>query len=95
MLFVGNSRFITREFLSELPTGLIFINNAVDTFTVGDKLISIRSKQIIDRPIRLISDSQKAFIRWANTLFVSFLVIAYGLGRRYWRNKQKRLLLSL
>ncbi len=95
LLFVGNSRFITREFLQRIPTNLIFINNAVDTFTIGDDLISIRSKQIVDRPIKLISDSQKALIRWGNTLSMSFLVILYGLGRRYWRNKQKNLLQAL
>ncbi len=94
LLFVGNSRFVTREFSQNNPENLIFINNAIDVFTIGDEFISIRAKEIIERPIKLISDNQKALIRWGNTLIISLFVILYGMGRRYWRRKQKLLLIN-
>jgi len=93
ILFIANSRFVTREFAQNSSTNLLFLNNAVDMLTIGDDLISIRSKQIIDRPIKIISDIQKEFIRWGNILVMSFLIVIYGIMRRYWRRKQKQLLI--
>lgn len=90
-LLVGNTRFLTRQFAESSQGNLIFLNNAVDALTIGDELIAIRSKKITERPIRLVSDETKAFIRWSNTLLMPILVIAFGLIRHLLR-KQKKML---
>lgn len=88
---VSNTRFITREFVQNSPENLVFMSNAIDAFTLGESLISIRSKQVTDRPIKLISDETKAIIRWINILIMPFFVVLFGLTRRWFRKRQKQL----
>ncbi len=93
-LFVPNTRFITREFIQNSPENLVFMSNAIDALTIGESLISIRSKQITDRPIKLMSDEAKATIRWANVLIMPILIVIFGLVRRWLRNRQKQFTLT-
>ena len=75
---IGDSDFINEDFSSRFPENMIFFLNTVDALTLGDELISIRSKGITDRPISELSESQKNLIRWGNILVVPILVVVFG-----------------
>ncbi|MCK4411963.1 MAG: GldG family protein [Candidatus Eisenbacteria sp.] len=81
MLVVGNAQFATDGFLGQFPENSLFLQNAVDWMTVGDQLISIRSRGATDRPLKPISDATKSTIKLLCILGAPLLVIAFGLIR--------------
>ncbi len=87
LLFIANTRMVLRKYIQD--ENIVFLNNAIDSFSSGDDLISIRSKQITDRPITMLSDSTKSMVRWINILLIPILVIFFGLSRRWLRNQRK------
>ncbi|MDD3066358.1 MAG: GldG family protein [Candidatus Gracilibacteria bacterium] len=93
VLIVGNSDFPTKTF-GEDSGGQIFLLNAIDSFTLGDDLITIRSKQMSDRPLAAIGEVSKDFIRWGNILLMPVAFIGYGVARKFLRNAKKKALLA-
>ena len=89
VFIIGDSDFASLSFAGMFKENSVFFQNIVDAFTLGEELISIRSKGITDRPLEQISEVAKAVIRWGNIAFVSVLVIAFGLIRRMLRNAKK------
>ncbi|HPO05507.1 MAG TPA: GldG family protein [Candidatus Gracilibacteria bacterium] len=90
VLVVGNSNFINQSFAQQFPSNLAFFMNAMDVFNLGDQLVSIRAKNLIERPIMDLSPVQKNLIRWSNILFLPFLVLVYGGLRLFWRRTLKK-----
>lgn len=84
---VGNSNFIKDSFLQSSPDNLLFFQNLVDSLTLDQDLINIRSKGITDRPLKEISDGTKMFIRYANIFSLTILVIAFGVIRYFLRRR--------
>ena len=67
--------------------------NAVD-YLLGDKeLISLRSREITNRPLQELEDDVKARWKWINILFPSLLVMAFG-GLRMRREKNREKVLE-
>ncbi len=81
ILVVGNGMFASDNFLNQFPENSVFLLNAVDWMTLGDQLISIRSRGATDRPLKTISDGAKSTIKLAGILGAPLLVIAFGLVR--------------
>ena len=79
ILLVGNSRMIRDQFLQQSTSGAAFFENAVDMFAMGDKLIGIRTRTKMDRPIAQIGDSTKQVVRWANILGAPIIILMIGL----------------
>jgi ABC-type uncharacterized transport system involved in gliding motility auxiliary subunit len=92
LVIVGNSNFIFNNFLRQFRFNQIFFMNAVDWLTLGDKLIGIRSRGMIDRPLKEVTEREKALIRFANAFGVPFFVAMFGLLRFYLKRKTKKLL---
>ncbi len=92
VLVVGDSDFASASFIGQFRANLVFFMNAIDAFTLGDELISIRSKIIEDRPIIELSEFQKNLIKWGNIFLMPIVFVAYGLARRSFRNAKKRLI---
>jgi ABC-2 type transport system permease protein len=92
ILVVGDADFVSNQ--TGLQTNQIFLLNAIDSFTIGDELISIRSKLISDKPLKEISSSAKNLIRWGNILGIPLLFIAYGIYRRWERKNRKKALMA-
>ncbi len=90
IVVVGDSDFISQNYMRQFPENLLFFQNVVDALTLGDELISIRSKGLTDRPIAELSEHEKNMIRWGNVLIVPLLVVGFGLGRRMLRNAKKK-----
>ncbi|MDO8668044.1 MAG: GldG family protein [bacterium] len=89
LILVGDSDFINDNFLRNYPDNLVFFQNVVDSLALGDDLISIRSKGITERPIKEISESIKAMVRYANIFGITAVVILFGLARYFLRRRGK------
>ena len=88
IIVVGDSDFIQDGFLRNNPDNLNFFQNLVDSLSLDDDLINIRSKEITSRPIKELSDSAKIAIRYINVFGITFLVIIFGMIRYYSRRKK-------
>ncbi len=90
ILVVGNSQFASSNFLSMFPGNQNFILNAVDWMTLGDKLISIRSRGAVDRPLKITSGTGKLLFKYANTFGVAVLVAVFGFARFSMKKRARR-----
>ena len=90
LIVVGDSDFMRDSFLGQTPDNLVFFQNLVDSLTLDEDLINIRSKSVTYRPIEEeLSDGQKMFIRYINVFGVTIVVVAFGLFRYFSRRKNK------
>jgi ABC-type uncharacterized transport system involved in gliding motility auxiliary subunit len=89
ILVLTDSDFINDNNLKRFPDNSVFFLNAVDYLTVGSDLISIRSKSLADRPIKLLDDEGKIVIKTINIILIPALVVILGLIRFYKRKKNK------
>jgi len=89
VLLVGESDFVSNRFGKVMDSSRNFFFNAIDAFTLGDELISIRSKGVTDRPLADLSEGMKTALEWGNILGMSFVFIIYGLIRRQLRLAKK------
>jgi len=89
LLLVGDSDFLGDNFLRDYPDNLLFFQNAVDSLSLGDDLIAIRSKGVTERPLKEISESAKAAVRYANIFGLTALVMLFGLARYYLRRRNR------
>ncbi len=69
---------------------LNFILNAVDALTLGEELVTIRSKQPIDRSIGRISTASKVVWRFFTTLLIPLLIAGIGTFRMVVRRQSKQ-----
>ena len=90
VIVVGNSRFATDAFARQFPQGRIFLQNAIDWLTMGDYLISVRSKSIVDRPLRELSERGRTAYKAVNTYLLPFLVIVIGIVNLQLRRRRSR-----
>ena len=90
LIVVGDSDFINDNFLRTAPDNLVFFQNLVDSLNLDEDLINIRSKGIVERPIKELSDKERLTIRYANVLGVAVLVIIIGLLRYYFRKRKNK-----
>lgn len=87
---VGDSDFISDNFIQNSPDNLTFFQNIVDNLTLDDDLINIRSKVVTSRPIDdTLTDGKRLMIRYFNIFGVTVLVILFGMTRYYLRRKSK------
>ncbi|UCD85491.1 MAG: GldG family protein [Deltaproteobacteria bacterium] len=94
IIVVGNSAFISNGFMEnnlirQFPFNATFFLNAIDWLTLGEDLIGIRSRVVIDRPLKELSESGKRLVRYLGIGGVPLLVIGFGLVRFMLRRKRK------
>jgi len=88
VILVGDSDFL-RDSLSGGSDNLIFFQNLVDSLTLDEGLINIRSKGIASRPLMELSDGSKASIRYLNVFGLTVLALVFGLWRYYSRRRNR------
>jgi len=88
VILVGDSDFL-RDSLSGGSDNLIFFQNLVDSLTLDEGLINIRSKGIAARPLMELSDASKASIRYLNVFGLTVLALVFGLWRYYSRRRNR------
>lgn len=87
VLVVANSNFLENRYL--YPGNMEFMLNAVDYMSIGDKLISIRTRPTTDRPLKSLGGEMKNFLRLLNIVGVPLLVILFGMMRFYLKRRDK------
>lgn len=89
LAIVGDGDFLNDGFLRNYPDNLTFFLNVVDSLSLGDELISIRSKGVTERPIKELSETAKNALRYGNIFGLTVLVIVIGLVRYYLRRRER------
>lgn len=90
LIVVGDSDFVQENFLKQSPDNLTFFQNLVDSVSLDNALIDIRSKVVSSRPINDdLSDSTIAMIRYFNVFGITVVVVAFGVIRYFSRRKNK------
>lgn len=89
IIIVGDSDFVSDRFLQQYPDNLIFFQNLVDSLSLDEDLINIRSKGVSDRPIKELSEVQKATARYLNVFGLTGVIITFGMIRYFLRRKNK------
>lgn len=87
---IGDSDSFSDSIVQNFPQNLAFLLNVIDYTTLDKDLISIRSKNLIDRPLDEVSESQKALIKVIGIAFAPLLLVIYGSLRIYRRHKKKK-----
>jgi ABC-2 type transport system permease protein len=90
IVVVSNGRFFDDRNAWQFPGNLVFLLNAVDWLTLGNELISIRARRVVDRPIADMSDAQKATVKFADTFGVSLVVVLFGISRIFLKRRKRR-----
>jgi gliding-associated putative ABC transporter substrate-binding component GldG len=90
LLVISNSRLLTNNFINQFRGNALFFLNLIDWLNVGPELIKIRARQVNDRPLKEISDRQKGYIKFANSLGAALLVVVFGLVKLYLRRRAQR-----
>jgi ABC-2 type transport system permease protein len=87
IIVVGTSQFLAQG----RQDGQIFFLNAVDSLTLGEELIGIRSQNVTDRPLRETSDSEKLLLKFLVIGGIPVVVAIFGITRYFLRRRAKRL----
>jgi gliding-associated putative ABC transporter substrate-binding component GldG len=88
IIALADSDFISDEYLQRFPANLDFALNAVDYLTMGPELITIRAKNLTDRPLKQISNTLKTWLKIINIIIIPLLIIIIGLTRFYLRKRK-------
>jgi gliding-associated putative ABC transporter substrate-binding component GldG len=84
IVVVGDGDFMQDQFLGNKGNLLLF-ENIVDYLADDAGLITIRSKDVAEPPLEVVSDGTKNMLKYGDLLFPPLAVIAYGLFR--WRRR--------
>lgn len=90
----GSSRWIMDRFLPQFPQNAALFQNVVDALAMGDALIGIRSREVASRPIALIPDEVKAWLRYANVAAGPLMLALIGLAVFWMRRLRRRSLVA-
>lgn len=89
-VIVGDSDFLSGQFIQNSPQNITFALNAIDWLTQDESLIQIRSKNRIPDPLVFSTDAQKAAIKYFNTIGIPLLIILAAAIRLYLRRRKIR-----
>lgn len=92
-IVMGDSDFISDGFVNRFPQNLDLALNMVDYLTLDDALIDIRSKGASDRPLKVLSDSARASVKYFGILGMPIAVAVYGILRLHFRKRKSDSLL--
>lgn len=90
LVVMSSAAALTDDFLRGSQGNAMFLNNVADMLLMGDDLLNIRNAPTAQRPLRLLSDAQKAFYRWLNVLGVPVLLVLFGLALWMLKGKRRR-----
>ncbi|OGS35219.1 MAG: hypothetical protein A2474_08050 [Elusimicrobia bacterium RIFOXYC2_FULL_34_12] len=85
IIISGTAAIAKKEFMSDASSVTYFMN-IVDWLAEDYDLLSIRSRGLIYRPLKKVSDSTRIAIKYVSMLLLPVLAIIYGLFR--WKTRQ-------
>lgn len=90
MVIVTDNQFFNDKRAGGIPENATFILNTVDYLCGDEELITIRAKDVTQRPLAELSDGARQSIKWINVALPAFLIVGFGLVRwRINRNRRK------
>lgn len=89
LVLVGAASLFQRQLLQAGGHGGLFLNT-VDVLTLGDELVEIRSKQVMDTTLGKLSTAEKLGWRLFVTLFMPLVIAAAGASRMALRSLAKQ-----
>jgi gliding-associated putative ABC transporter substrate-binding component GldG len=89
---VGSSALVGDQMTNRL--NLTFFANLVDWLVQDERLMTIRTRSIENRPLETLGDAQRAAFKYGNMLGPSLLLVLFGLVRWRQRVTRKRVALS-
>lgn len=90
LFVVGDSDFVSSNFIRQVPDNEIFFVNLIDSVSNSANLASIRSKNIVDRPIKDLDESEKNYWKFIAIFAGAILIDVYGVFRIVKRKKSSR-----
>ena len=81
LIVVADSKFLSDDAGMSVPENMVFLMNAVDYLAGEKELISLRSREITNRPLDEIEDGTRTRWKWANVLLPSLLIAGFGMYR--------------
>ncbi len=89
LILAGAVTFLQKQLIKS-GGHLNFFLNSVDALTLGDELVTIRSKQPIDRSLGRVSAASKVIWRFFVTVFIPLWIAVIGTLRVFLRKKSKQ-----
>ncbi len=86
---IGDSEFATDNFVQKNSNNLILFQNIIDSMTLDQDLVNIRSKGITDRPLKALTELQKKYIKYFNIFGITFMAIIFGIVKYNLRKRKK------
>jgi len=81
VILISDSKFFADDGGGGSPENHIFVLNSID-FLLGDsELISLRSREITNRPLKEIENDARVKWKWANILIPSLFIMGFGFIR--------------
>ena len=81
LIVVSDSKFLADDAGMSVPENMVFLMNTVD-YLVGEKeLISLRSREITNRPLDEIDNGTRRRWKWVNVILPSLIIIGIGMYR--------------
>jgi gliding-associated putative ABC transporter substrate-binding component GldG len=90
LVVVGDAEFGGDQQISRDPSNAAMFLNTVDWLTQEAGLITIRSREVVSRPLDEVSDGKRKAVKYANVFGPPILVIVFGLMRWQARRRAKR-----
>jgi len=88
LVVVGDGEFFEDQKGGGDRDNLLFFQNLVDWLAQDEALITIRSREVTDRPLKSVSEPTKRFVKYANMIGSPALVILLGLV--VWQVRRRR-----
>ena len=86
VILLADSKFLSDDAGMSIPENMVFLMNAVDYLAGEKELISLRSREITNRPLEEIEDATRSRWKWANVLLPSMLIACFG----FYRSKREK-----
>ncbi len=88
IVVVGDGEFFVDSKGGGDRDNLLFFQNMVDWLAQDEALITIRSREVTDRPLKPLSEPSKRFVKYANMLGSPLVVVLLGIG--VWQARRRR-----
>jgi len=93
LILIGCAKMFSDQLISG-PGNLSLFANIVDSSTLGDDLIQIRSKAFVSRDIKKLTDSQKIWYRFIAVAGIPLIWAIFAYARIMLRKKEKAFYLA-
>ena len=88
LIVVSDSKFFADDAGMSIPENMVFVMNAVDYLAGEKELISLRSREITNRPLDEVEDATRSRWKWANVLLPSIIIVLLGFYRSRSQNNR-------